>query len=133
MQLQLPFHHSYIHFFKMKSHSSILAIVFGFSVLNLWLKSDILNLSLLILAGLCLISLTLSNLVERIWIGLAKLLSKIIPNILLSIIYFVVLTPLAIISRTIFNETYLNYNNKSKSFFKNVNKDFSKKSFEKSW
>ena len=117
----------------MKSHSSILAIVFGFSVLNLWLKSDILNLSLLMLAGLCLISLTLSNLVERIWIGLAKLLSKIIPNILLSIIYFVVLTPLAIISRTIFNETYLNYNNKSKSFFKNVNKDFSKKSFEKSW
>ena len=133
MQPQLPFHHSYIHFFKMKSHSSILAIVFGFSVLNLWLESDILNLSLLMLAGFCLISLTLSNLVERIWIGLAKLLSKIIPNILLSIIYFVVLTPLAIISRTIFNQTYLNYNNHSKSFFKNINKDFSKKSFEKSW
>lgn len=64
---------------------------------------------------------------------LAGFLSLIIPNILLGIIFFLLLFPIALLSRLFGKNDSLNLKNKSGSTFKNVNKEFDKISFEKTW
>ena len=59
-------------------------------------------------------------------------LSKIIPTIILSIIFYFMLTPLALFGK-IFNQIKIISGYKKKSFFIVRNKSFTKGSFEKTW
>jgi hypothetical protein len=74
----------------------------------------------------------LSRQIERLWMKLAVLLSYIIPNVLLTTVFFVFLFPIAIISR-LFKKDPLMLSNNYKSYFIDVNKTVDKKSFEKIW
>lgn len=58
--------------------------------------------------------------------------SKIIPNILLSIIFYFILTPLAFLGK-IFKQIKTSNGSKKESFFLKKNKSFKKNSFEKTW
>jgi hypothetical protein len=64
---------------------------------------------------------------------LSFVLSKIIPNILLSIVYFLCLVPIAFLSRLFAKKDVLILKNKSNSLFVNVNENFDKTFFEKPW
>ncbi len=59
-------------------------------------------------------------------------LSKIIPQIILSIIFYLILTPLALFGK-IFNQIKTISGYKKESFFIARNKSFKKGSFEKTW
>ena len=63
---------------------------------------------------------------------LIMLLRKIIPNVLLSVIFYFILTPLAFFGRII-NSIKKSNDIKKESFFIIKNKSFKKSSFEKTW
>ena len=120
---------------KIKSNPSLtlLTIVFGFLILNYFFdKQILLNISILF-SAVGVFSKKISSNIEIIWFKLSFILSHLIPNVFLSIIYFFILTPLAILSRLLKSDTDFQSKNIEKSIFKKSKKEFSKKSFEKAW
>ncbi len=75
----------------------------------------------------------ISDLIEKLWFFISKILSFIVPNILLSIVFFLILTPLSIISKIFKSKTDYISKNPSKSTFINSYKKYDKKSFERAW
>ncbi|MCC5942704.1 MAG: hypothetical protein JJU37_14275 [Balneolaceae bacterium] len=73
-----------------------------------------------------------SRLVHRLWMGLAKILSYIIPNILLTLIFYLILFPLALISR-IGKSDPLMLKSEYKSYWVEDEGVPTKESFEKTW
>jgi len=73
------------------------------------------------------------SLIDKLWMSLSLILSKIFPPILLTIIFYVFLTPIAILSRIFGEKNPLHLKNTDNSLFKTVNKTFEKNSFEKPW
>lgn len=82
---------------------------------------------------LSLISNFIAKQIDYLWMKLAWVLSLIVPNIILSIIFYFLLTPIALLSRLFGEKNQLNLKNKADSLFKDYNKDFDKPSFEKPW
>lgn len=75
----------------------------------------------------------LSYKIDFLWMKLAHVLSFIAPAILLSVIFYFVLSPIAFISRITGKKDPLQLKNSEKSLFKNCDKNFPKEEFEKSW
>lgn len=71
--------------------------------------------------------------IDYVWMKIAWVLSKIMPNIILTIFFYVVLTPIALLSRIIDRKDQLSLKNTTSTLFKDSNKEFSKDSFEKPW
>ena len=120
---------------KIKSNPSLtlLTIIFGLLVFNYFVDNiNILYLTL-ILSGLGVLSSKISLIIEKIWFKISFILSQFIPNILLSVIFFLILTPIALLSK-LFN-SYSNFNSKNnqKTTFITQNKSFDKNSFERAW
>lgn len=86
-----------------------------------------------IIGLLGLISSFLAKQIDFLWMKLAWVLSLIVPNIILSIIFYFLLTPIAFLSRLFGKKNLLNLKNNTDSLFKDYNKDFDKPSFEKPW
>jgi len=63
---------------------------------------------------------------------LAQFLSYIIPNILLSIVYYLILFPISLLSK-LFTKDPLMLSSKYDSYFIDVNKEMDKESFKKMW
>ena len=112
---------------------TILTIVFGLSIINYFVNSSFILYSNLILLGIGVLSFKLSKLIEKIWFYLSFLLSQIIPNVLLTLVFFLILTPIALLSKiaTVKSE-FITVNNKN-SFFTNRKGIFKKESFKNAW
>ncbi|HBH05571.1 MAG TPA: hypothetical protein DDX92_03085 [Flavobacteriales bacterium] len=80
-----------------------------------------------------LVSKYLAVKIEYLWMKLAWILSFIIPNILLSIVFYLILTPIAFLSRIFSMNNDLSLKDTSPSLFKDHNKTFSKDSFKNPW
>jgi hypothetical protein len=112
--------------------STILTISMGFLLIHIitnWQWAIFTSISIGF-AGL--VSNYMSDKIERVWLKLAKILSYIVPNILLSLIFYFFLTPLAFLYR-LFNKDVLKLSNKYESYFNNVNEIMDKDSFHKTW
>lgn len=75
----------------------------------------------------------LAKKIDFLWMKLTWVLSLIVPNILLSIIFYVLLTPIALLSRIFSKNDQLFLKNTSQSTFKEYNKNFDKDSFKNPW
>lgn len=120
---------------KIKSNPSLtlLTIIFGLLVFNYFVDNiNILYLTL-ILSGLGVLSSKISLIIEKIWFKISFILSQFIPNILLSVIFFLILTPNALLSRLFKSQTDFDSKNNRRSMFKIQNKSFEKQSFERAW
>tara|TARA_B100000795_G_C22756562_1_gene421758 strand:- start:690 stop:1055 length:366 start_codon:yes stop_codon:yes gene_type:complete len=121
----------------MKTNSNpyltVLTIVFGILSLSVFLENNTLVYLSIILSGLGVFSLRFSKIIEIIWFKFSFILSQIIPNILLTIIFFFILTPLALLSKLFKVRSEFKSVNKEKSLFIKTNKTFNKESFERSW
>ncbi len=71
--------------------------------------------------------------IEWLWMKLAWVLSLIMPNVLLSLVFYLILTPIAWLSRLFGASDPLQLKNNTDSLFKNVEKPFEKKQFEQPW
>ena len=114
------------------SKSTILIISMGFLVLYLALSWQWAVFVSLIVGIIGIISTFLSKKIEWVWMKIAQLLGCIFPNILLSIVFFLFLFPLALLSK-LFTKDPLMLSRNYNSYFINVNKEMDKKSFEKTW
>ena len=118
---------------KSEPVKTVLTITIGFLVVYLvskWRWS--LNVALII--GLCgVFSTYLAKKIDFVWMKLTWVLSLIVPNILLSLIFYVFLTPIALLSRVFQKHDQLFLKNTVKSTFKDYNKQFEKRSFENPW
>jgi Saxitoxin biosynthesis operon protein SxtJ len=114
------------------SKSTVLVICMGFLVLFLvfgwkWALYTSLGIGVLAIA-----STFLSQKIEWLWMKLSVVLGFIVPNILLSILFFVFLLPIALLSRLVHKDP-LKLSGKYKSYFVDVNKQMDKAAFEKTW
>lgn len=118
---------------------TVLTIVVGFLVIYLvgrfrLLKDFTWALWVSAIIGvLGLLSSYLALKIQDAWMGLASILSRIIPPILLSVIFFVILFPVALLSRLFGDKDPLQLKKTDKSLFKTVDKTFTKDTFEKTW
>ena len=117
---------------KDQSKTTILVIVVGFMLINLKFHWKWAIITSLIVGLIGIISPFLSRKIDWLWIKLTVVLSYVVPNILLSIVFFVFLFPISLISK-LFKKDPLMLSNKYKSYFIDINKSFDKKSFEKTW
>ena len=120
---------------EIKSNPSltVLTIVFGLLFFNYFLEEEILFYVCLFLSGTGVLSYKSSLIIEKIWFKASYLLSQIIPNILLSLIFFLFLTPIALLSKLFKSKTDFNSKNNQNTTFKVQNKSFDKESFERAW
>jgi ABC-type dipeptide/oligopeptide/nickel transport system permease subunit len=75
----------------------------------------------------------LSRKIDFLWMKLAWILSLIIPNILLGIVFYLVLFPISVVSKIFGPSNPLALKNTTDSLYKNCNKQFDKASFERLW
>lgn len=112
---------------------TVLVITIGFLVLFL-LSSKTWCLYVAMTIGL--IGLTSNFLAEKIdwfWTKLSWVLSLIVPNIIMTLIFYLFLTPIAIVSRIFGKSDPIDLKNAQVSMFKIKNGSYSKESFEKPW
>ncbi|MCL6260774.1 hypothetical protein M3O96_16855 [Aquiflexum sp. TKW24L] len=117
---------------KKDSSGTILVIVLGFTLLYLVFDSVWLLYFAFGIGVLAVASTKIGLQIEKFWFGLAKILGHIIPTVLMAIIFYLFLFPIALVSRMFSNDPLL-LSNKYNSFFKTVNRKFVKGDFEKIW
>lgn len=119
-----------------KHHSpikTILTIVLGVLFLAMYFKQSSLFLLAFIIGVLGLFSPSLAIKIDWFWMKLTWVLSKVMPNILLTIFFYLFLTPIALLSRIFGEKNAMTIKNIKESMFKEVNKTFPVSSFEKPW
>ncbi|MBL7738930.1 MAG: hypothetical protein JNK14_06895 [Chitinophagaceae bacterium] len=117
---------------KDTSRTTILVISMGFLIMYLlfgWKWAVYVSLAVGITGAA---SAYLSKKIEWAWMKLAQLLGYIMPNVLLTLVFFLFLFPLALISR-LFHKDPLMLSRKYNSYFTDVNRKMDKSSFEKTW
>jgi len=102
-------------------------------VINLFINTEVITYSLLFLMAGSLFSEKFSNFIENIWNRIALILSYIVPNILLILVFYCILTPLALLAKLFKSETDYITDNNTDSNFKNSKREFNKQFFEKTW
>ncbi|MDA3820788.1 MAG: hypothetical protein PF590_10050 [Candidatus Delongbacteria bacterium] len=112
---------------------SVLIITVGFIVIYLTSKW-IWALWIAVAIGFCgMASKYLTVKIDFLWRQLARLLNLIIPNLLLTVVYFIMLVPIAMLSRLFTKQDHLHKKNSPDSLFEKQDKAFDPPSFEKPW
>ena len=112
---------------------TVLVITVGVQIIyftTLWEPALLISL---ILGLIGVISKYLAIKIDFLWMKLTWVLSLIIPNLLLSIIYYMILSPIALLSRLFSKRNELFLKNTISSTFKNYNKTFNRESFQNPW
>ena len=120
---------------KIKSdpRQTILVITLGMIVVYLAFQVKWAITAALVVGVAGLLSDTLAEKIDWLWMKLTWVLSMIVPNILLSAVFYLFLTPIAIFSRIFGEKNPLSVRNIAPSLFKDHGKPFDKASFEKPW
>jgi len=119
--------------FKSNPSLTLLSIIFGLLFFNFFLEEKLIFYISLIISAIGVFSSKLSKFVEKIWYKFSFYLSQIIPNILLIIIFFLILTPIALLSKIFKSKSNFLSKDQSITTYKNQIKQFDKKSFERAW
>ena len=116
---------------KNNSSTTVLTIVVGFILISWVTKIEAFMYVSIIVGILGIASKWLRDKIDLIWGLLAKLLSYIIPNILLSLVFYLFLTPMAYLAKLFGKKDPLKLKNKENSIYVIEEKQFDKSSFEK--
>lgn len=112
---------------------TVLTIVVGFILVYLVTKWKW-SLSLAFFVGLAgVLSDFIARQIDFVWMKLTLVLSYIVPNIVLSIIFYFFLFPIAMLTRLFGKKDPMNLKNTASSLFKTNEKVFDKAYFEKHW
>lgn len=137
----VPSRHLFIHYFKWMNKlapkidpiSTILTINICFIILYLITRWHLL-LYFSILIGIGgLSNKTISIFINNLWIRMVRIFSCIARNLVLTLIYFIVLTPLAYLCKAFNCSNQLNLRNNKRSLFLEKHKNFNSDSFHKMW
>ena len=112
---------------------TVLTICIGFSVIYLFTEN---RYFLFIAVGfglLALLSGFMAKQIDEFWMLLTKLLSYIVPNIILSSVFFLILFPIALMSKLFGKKDPLQLKKNGKTTFIEEEKKFDKTSFEQTF
>lgn len=127
----------YLYFILMKIKSNpsltVLSIIFGLLVFNYFLDNKIIFYLSIIISGIGVFSSKTSLILEKIWFKISYILSLIIPNILLFLLFFLILTPLSFLSKIFRAKSGFNLKKNQTTMFVQLNKKFNKDSFKRAW
>lgn len=112
---------------------TVLIISVGFSIVFLVFNLKWALTTSVIIGVLGALSNRLSDKIDFLWMKLAKALSFIVPNIILSVVFYLFLFPIALLSKIFGAKTMLQLKNSDKSIWVRTNKKIDKVSFEKMW
>ena len=115
------------------SSTTVLTIVVGFMVVYWITKMDWAIYIALSVGILGILSSWIRDQIDWVWGQLAKVLSYIVPNVLLSAIFYLFLTPIAFLSRLFGKNDPLMIKKSPDSVWIEKENTFSKESFEKTW
>ena len=114
---------------KIKSNppQTILTICTGFLFIYLFTNYQWALFTAIIIACTGIFSKFLSSIIEVVWFKIAEILGYIVPNIILSIIFYFFLFPISLLSKIFRRQTLINLKSSSSSNYIEVNKKFNKK------
>ncbi len=118
---------------KGNPEKTVLIISIGFAIIFAITSLKWALYTSLVVGTLGIVSPKISKLIDSLWMKFARILSYIIPNILLSLIFYLVLFPLAVLSKIFGKGDNLNLRNKKSSLWIAYNKSINKEFFEKTW
>ncbi|GAA4466839.1 hypothetical protein GCM10023093_21580 [Nemorincola caseinilytica] len=117
---------------KQETARAILTITVGLLVVYVMSGMQWALVTAVVVGCVGVLSPYLSRKIEWVWMQLAGVLGKIMPNALLTAVFYLVLLPIALLSR-MGGKDPLRLKNRDKSTFKECNKEFDKVSFEQPW
>lgn len=115
-----------------QAHKSLIVICLGIALCYFKVHS-----LYLIIGSVALLILGASikpfrELLHRLWMGLAKVMGWVMQPLVLGVLFFLILTPMAVLQRLFSKENYF-ADVKSKTTFKTINKTFQPEHFENPW
>ncbi len=113
--------------------STVLTISVGFGIIYVLSDFKWTLYTSLIVGILGIVSTRITKGIDFLWMKLAKVLSFIIPNILLTIIFYLFLFPIAMLSKVFGNKDALQLKGKSDTLWINADTQCDKNTFEKTW
>ncbi len=117
----------------MNNYKSTLTIVIGFLLLSNYFDSKPLLIISIAVGLLAIFSEKANDKIIWIWNKLTEVLGLIMPNVLLTIVFYLFLTPLALLNRINRKKNPLQLRNETSSTFISKRIEFSKASLEKIW
>ena len=117
---------------KLDIWKSLLVIVVGLMVLYFIFDNIYLLYTALTVGLLSVLFPNLGRLIFRAWIAVGQFLGRINGNILLSIVFFALLFPIAILYR-LFNKNAMDLKNTKASLFVNRDHTYTKEDMENVW
>lgn len=114
------------------SLKTIVTILLGFIVCYIGFKSVYFLYAALVIGTVSLLSASMAGYIHKAWMLLAKLLSYVMPNIVMGVLFYLFLTPIALIQRLIKKNNPLLLQKQGSTFI-STSKTFSQKDFEKPW
>lgn len=118
---------------KTEPSRTVLTIATGFLIIHL-LTGGSWALYIALGTGIIgVVSSAASRLIDRLWMKLAVLLSRIVPNILLTVVFYLVMVPLSLLMRLFSSGDPMDLKNRRQSMFRETDKTFPAESFTKPW
>mgnify|MGYP006075843607 CR=1 FL=1 len=119
--------------FKSDPYKTNLTICIGLIIIYSFSENSLFITVALIVGSLGLISEKINFMIEKCWFLLAKILGYIVPNIILALIFYLILTPISIIYLLFNKDGQIQSKTTTSSQFTSVNKGFNPSSFENPW
>ena len=117
----------------MNNYKSTLTIVIGFIILSNYFHSKPLLILAIAIGIIAIFSEKANDKIIWVWNKLSEILGLIMPNVLLTIVFYLFLTPLAFINRINRKKNPLQLKNTTTSVYTSKRKEFSPESLEKIW
>jgi hypothetical protein len=117
----------------MNNYKSTLTIVIGFTLLSNYFHYQPLLIIAICVGLVAIFSEKANDKIIWAWNKLAEVLGLIMPNVLLTIVFYLFLTPLALLSRINNKKNPLQLKNNTNSTFISQRKQFTPESLEKIW
>lgn len=114
------------------SNSTMLIISMGFLLFFILFHWEWAIIISFIVGVIGIFSSYLSRKIEWVWMKFAKILELIIPNVLLSIVFYLLLFPLSILSKLISKDPLM-LSSEYSTYFIDIKKGIDKTSFKKLW
>lgn len=112
---------------------TILAIVAGLVLFALVLSLQALHVIALVLLGIALVSPFLSEKIAMLWLKLAHGMGKVNSLLLLSVIFYLVLTPWAFLFRLFHRDNMHMTGKQAGSYYAERNYEYSARDFDNPW
>lgn len=118
---------------KIETYKTILVITVGFIALYFVFHVNYFITIAFAISVLSIVSEWIANLISSLWLKLATLLSYIVPNIIMSLVFFLILTPIALVQKLLKKNTTFRLGDTLNSTFLYSNRSIDKTHFEKPW